>query len=383
MSETLDAPVARNTSCGDAGNPETRGACEPSSQSCRFVSGAKGPPPGSYDADVVILALERPEETLAAIASALRQRGVSRHVFVVDQGSSPGTLRRLAAAVSGRPDATLVSLSGNQGVAGGRNHGSALGHGRVIAALDNDAEYATDDTLARMVRALDAEPGLGAIGCRITSYATGRDDLSSWGYPKTLLPSSAHAFDTVTFVGAGHAIRRTAWEDAGGYDGALFFCWEEYDFCLRAIALGWQVRYRGDIVVRHKVSPDRRIAWSGGRWFYHVRNRLYIARKQGAGWLALASRIAGYVVKGLRNGRPLQTVQAVRAGMALPVKIGADRLPREARAYLRRNDRLHRGSVARRVWREVLAGMPGHAVASPLAADHGAHPSPSGFPLGQ
>ncbi len=45
-----------------------------------------------------------------------------------------------------------------------------------------------------------------------------------------------------------------AWEQAGGYDAKLFFCWEEFDFCLRAIALGWRIRYRGDIVIRHKVS---------------------------------------------------------------------------------------------------------------------------------
>ena len=30
-----------------------------------------------------------------------------------------------------------------------------------------------------------------------------------------------------------------AWQQAGGYDPKLFFCWEEFDFCLRAIALGW------------------------------------------------------------------------------------------------------------------------------------------------
>ena len=50
-----------------------------------------------YDADVLILALDRAEETLAAIRSALAQTGVSRHVFVVDQGSRPEDVARLAA----------------------------------------------------------------------------------------------------------------------------------------------------------------------------------------------------------------------------------------------------------------------------------------------
>ena len=101
------------------------------------------------------------------------------------------------------------------------------------------------------------DPTLAAIGCRILLGSSDADDMSSWGYPSSLLPRAGKSFDTVTFVGAGHAIRRAAWD---GYDEALFFCWEEFDFCLRAIERGWRIRYRGDIAVHHKVSPERRVA---------------------------------------------------------------------------------------------------------------------------
>lgn len=247
----------------------------------RLIAGAPGAPEPRYDADVVILALDRPDETVAAIRSALGQTGVSRHLFVVDQGSRPEHLARLAQEIAGRPDATLMQLGSNQGVAGGRNRASGLGHGRAIIAIDNDAEFARDDTLARAVRALDEDATLAAIGFRVQVYATSADDLSSWGYPRPMLPRAADTFDAATYVGAGHAIRRAAWEDAGGYDEALFFCWEELDFCLRAIDRGWRIRYRGDIAVRHKVSPERREAWSGTRWFYFVRNR-YMLSANGA-----------------------------------------------------------------------------------------------------
>jgi GT2 family glycosyltransferase len=213
-------------------------------------------------------------------------------------------LTRLEQAVQGRYDITLLSTERNLGVAGGRNLISGLGHGRVIVALDNDAEFASPDTVAQMVAVLDAEPRLGAIGCRIVTYASGDDDLSSWGYPIGLLPSAGESFDTVTYVGAGHAIRREAWQQAGGYDAKLFFCWEEFDFCLRAIALGWHIRYRGDIVVRHKVCAEQRVGWDDARWFYFVRNRIYIERKLDHSWFALLPRIAGYMVKGTCNGLP-------------------------------------------------------------------------------
>jgi len=326
-----------------------------------LLAGAADPPTGQYDADIIILALDRADETLAAITSALSQTGVSTHLLILDQGSRADTLNRLAEAVAGRNDATLLTAGANLGVAGGRNLASSRGHGRVIVALDNDAEFATADTVAHLVAALDGEPGLAAIGCRIVTFADGRDDLSSWGYPATLLPCAGDCFDTVTYVGAGHAIRRTAWEQTGGYDAALFFCWEEFDFCLRAIALGWRVRYRGDIVIRHKVCGERRVDWSADRWFYFVRNRLYIERKLGRRWPTMALRTAGYLLKGIRNGVLPQTLRAVLAAGRLPSLAGkasgriGQSLPPAAAFYLRRNDLAHRGPPLARIRREVLS----------------------------
>jgi GT2 family glycosyltransferase len=318
----------------------------------RWVAGAAGPPADAYDADVVILSLNRATETVAAIGSALAQSGVSRHVFVVDQGSTPQALAMIAAAVAERDDATLVALDRNLGVAGGRNRGAALGHGRVIAGLDNDAEFATGDTLQRLVAALDADPGLGAVACRIVRHDTGADDLSSWGYPIGLLPYAGRSFETGTFVGAGHVIRRTAWDAVGGYDPALFFCWEEYDFCLRAGACGWRIRYRGDLVVRHKLASEVRVAWSADRWFFQVRNRLYIGRKYGDGWVALAPRMIGYLLKGLRNGLVVQTVRAMHAAVRMPLPACGPVVPRVDPT------RRYRGGWLTRLAREVLAPLP-------------------------
>jgi GT2 family glycosyltransferase len=321
----------------------------------RHIAGATGPPQGAYDADVVILSLDRADETGAAIRSALAQHGVSRHVFVVDQGSQPEALARLAYAVAGRPDATLVALDRNYGVAGGRNRGSSLGHGRVIFGLDNDAEFADATTLAHAVAALDEDPSLAGIGCRILLHAWDADDLSSWGYPATLLPRAGESFDTVTFVGAGHAIRRAAWD---GYDDTLFFCWEELDFCLRAIERGWRIRYCGDIEVRHKVCPERRFTWSSTRWFHFVRNRLYIERKWHSGWFALLPRIGFYLVRGARNGLLQQTLAALPAAFRMSAGLPGRRHSAAALHYIQLNDTAHRGSLRAQIWRAISAGLP-------------------------
>ena len=326
----------------------------------RHVAGAPSAPVDDYDADVVILSLDRATETAAAIQTALAQTGVSRHVFIVDQGSRPDALAHLAGIVAGRTDATLMVLDHNHGVAGGRNRGSALGHGRVIFGLDNDAEFADRTTLAHAVATLDADAKIAAVGCRIVLHANGGDDLSSWGYPASLLPRAGETFDAVTFVGAGHAIRRTAWDACGGYDDALHFCWEEFDFCLRAIQAGWRIRYHGDIQIRHKVSADRRCEWSETRWFYFVRNRLYIGRKWGASWLSLAPRFAGYLLKGAGNGILTQTLRALPAAVRLASTMPSLRQSPATRAYLGMNDTNHRGQWLSRLTREgprMLSGQ--------------------------
>lgn len=368
----------------------------------QHVAGAAAAP-AEYDADVVILALDRAAETVEAIASARAQRGVSRHVWVADQGSRPENLAVLAAAVAGAADVTLVRLDRNWGVAGGRNRATALGRGRVVFALDNDAEFASPDTLAAAVAALDAEPDLAVIACRILVHATGAEDLLSWGYPPALLPRVAESFDAVTFVGAGHAIRRADFARAAGYDDALFFCWEEFDFALRAINLGSRIRYRGDIAVRHKVSGEQRVAWSGSRWFHFVRNRLYVAMKFGQRPAALLPRFLGYQVKGARNGVLPQGLRAGLAALRLArafrppaAEAALYRLSPQALDYIARNDAAHRGGWLRRARAEVLAALPGaapqpaagamlSAAAAPATADAESpdRPPDSGAPGGE
>jgi GT2 family glycosyltransferase len=325
----------------------------------RHVAGEAGPPDGRYDADIVILSLDRPEETVAAIASALAQAGISRHVFVVDQGSRPESLAHIARAVEGREDATLVSLGRNRGVPGGRNAGTRLGHGTIIAAIDNDAVFGAPDVVARAVAAFADDPSLGAVGFRILVDATGEDDASSWGYAASLRGRTAGCFDAVTFVGCGHAIRRQTWEDAGAYDEALFFTWEEFDFCQRAIARGWRIAYHGQLCVRHKLCPEQKRGWSNDRWFYVVRNRLYIARKWGMGWGSLAPRCAAYLMKGAYNGKALQTVRALAAARRMARQLPPPlRMGHAARAYVVANDAAHRGSVLTRLRCDVLVRLP-------------------------
>ncbi|HET9148819.1 MAG TPA: glycosyltransferase [Acetobacteraceae bacterium] len=306
----------------------------------RLIAGC-APPGGGYDADIVILSHHRLAETIAAIRSAQAQGGTRCHVIVLDQDSPAGTREALAAAVSEADTVGLYIIDANLGVGGGRNLATSLGHGRAIIALDNDAVFAGPDVAARAVRRLGADPGLGAIGFRILA-ADGRGlDLTSWGYPRALIPRAGERFPVTTFVGCGHAISRACWERLGGYDASLFFTWEEYEFSLRAIEAGWRIEHHGDLAVIHGVSPEARVEWSGVRWRQFVRNRLLIARDWNGAWGA-APRALAYLAKGARDGRLSATIRAIDDARALAASRPRRSMTAPMRAYLWANEARHR-----------------------------------------
>jgi GT2 family glycosyltransferase len=318
----------------------------------RLVAGSRVPL-GAYDADIIILSLNRLPETLEAIQSALTQRGITFHVTVLDQGSEPEIIRDLARTFSKAVNFSLYTSETNLGVAGGRNLAASLGHGQIIIALDNDAIFGDKWVAGKAVRTFAREPDLGALGFNILSADGTHPDKFSWGYPTRLIPRFRERFDTTTFVGAGHAIRRVTWNAAGGYDPAFFFTWEEYDFCLAAIALSWRICYDGSLAIIHKISPNARIGWNETRMTYFVRNRLIISRKWGASWVGLIPRMLGYLIKALLNGRFTATLHGIHAAFHADIP-HSRKMPKTMRNYLYINETRHRGSWLNRLRTEVF-----------------------------
>ena len=311
---------------------------------------------GAYDADIFILCLGRLDETKTAIGSALAQRGGRFHVSVLDQGSEPEMLHELAVRFGKARDFALYAAPENRGVAAGRNMLAALGHGRIIVVLDNDARFADEYVVAGALRRFEKSPELGAIGFCILAAGGQGPDLTSWGYPKALLPRHRARFAATTFVGAGHAIRRAAWAAVGGYDESFFFTWEEYDFCLAAIARGWRILYEGGLAVIHTPAAEARVRWQGARMTHFIRNRLVIARKWRQSWL-LAPWLLGYGLIAARHGIFSAAWAGFCQGRAVPV-VGPRKMPGAMRDYIRAHETRQRGTLLTRVKLELLSRLP-------------------------
>ena len=318
--------------------------------------------------DVILLSWNRTEMTIETIESLLEQKGVDLKIWIVDQGSTPDNLAMLKAATQAYPNICIEALEENVGVPGGRNIGMALGSSEYTVSIDNDAIFESDDALARVVQIFDQEPDLGVIGFRIMNYYTQQDDEYSWSYPKPLKQIRDQRFLTTCFCGCGHAIRRSVFEKANRYDAELFFYWEETDFSYRVINLGYKIVYEPSIRVRHKVSPEARVSWEGQRFYYLVRNVIYMRLKYAKNKLKILILILGYLVKGSYNRLLQQTLQGIIDGLKMYFRLRPQLLKQspelysltsKTEDYLYENWFRHRGSLWHQIRNDVLANLPG------------------------
>ncbi|CAH0529078.1 glycosyltransferase family 2 protein [Vibrio hippocampi] len=229
--------------------------------------------------DTTILSWDRSDDTLAAISSALTQKDIINKVIVVDQGSKPENVTKLRDFSRDKHNLAIVYNDENLGVPGGRNCAARQGDGKYVVALDNDAEFINESQLKKAVDIMEENPDIAVLAFRILRFGSSEDDWSSWPFGSTDKWPSDSSFYTTKFVGAGHMIRREAFDDIGGYDDKLFFMHEEVDLSKRLINKGYKIRYTHEVVIGHKVSKEHRVPWNSTRAMYDVRNSLYLAVK--------------------------------------------------------------------------------------------------------
>lgn len=308
--------------------------------------------------DVVLLSWNRLEDTLAAVNSVLTQDVDSLSLWIVDQGSGPQQISSLRELSNTHPEVHLIELPHNVGVPAGRNIGIKAGAADFIVSLDNDAIFDSTHALTMAVECLVSDPRLGAVAFRALDHETGELDLGSWAYPKALMDAS-EPVPVTRFVGVGHAIRRSAFTEAGGYDEELFFCEEELDLSYRLIDRGYSILYDPAIVVLHKRSPEDRIDWGNGRVYHQVRNAVLVHHRHHRRLAGTAMVASGWLLRAIYNGQVRQAVQGVTDAIrSLSHEGDTRRLSAETRRYLWEYDTRLRGSLVARLRDDVLAALP-------------------------
>ncbi|HSR48972.1 MAG TPA: glycosyltransferase family 2 protein [Anaerolineales bacterium] len=310
--------------------------------------------------DVVILSLDREKETLRLLESIAKQRGPEYHVWLVDQGSQPSSLAALKGGLEGFEALTLIELGENTGVAKGRNIGIRAGEAPCIVCIDNDAYFEDPDSLARAAARFAEQAGVGAISFKICEPG-GAISRSSWPFGSSVPFTQEVPCLVAQFAGAAHALRREAVHQTELHDEKLFFYWEELDLSYQLIHAGYSILYDPNIRIVHDHSASARLSWKTGRYYYLVRNGLYVRYKYERSRRGFLLYAGGYLLRGLRNGVFVQALRGVRDSLRWVEQMDEGSEPARDPAVLEyvwlHNLRM-RGSLVRRFLREALARLP-------------------------
>lgn len=183
--------------------------------------------------------------TLAeTMQSALAQTHPTVEIVIVDDGSTdPETLALLARNPWPR---TRVMHQQNAGPAAARNRAIAASTGRYILPLDAD-DLIDPGYVEKAVAVLDVQPQVGVVYCKADKFGA---ENGPWLLPAYSLRELA--IDNVIFVTS--LFRRADWEAVGGFSESLKHGVEDYDFWVKLVALGRDVRQLDECLFHYRVG---------------------------------------------------------------------------------------------------------------------------------
>ncbi|MCH7564709.1 MAG: glycosyltransferase family 2 protein [Gemmatimonadetes bacterium] len=225
------------------------------------------------DLSIVIVTWNARDDVLRCLdAVESGKSSLDVEVVLVDNASSDDTV---GAVRSCHPDVRIVEDSTNRGFARANNLGLDIACGRHVLLLNPDTEVGSE-TLRTCVETLDAEPEVGAVGCRLlypdgsVQYECARRAYRLthlvWEafYLHVIFPQNrvfAHQLmgdwdhtgvrDVEAISGAFFMARREVFQAVARVPDTVFMYHEDLSLCLKIRERGWRIRFRGDVSTVH------------------------------------------------------------------------------------------------------------------------------------
>ncbi|HEU5087354.1 MAG TPA: glycosyltransferase family 2 protein, partial [Roseiflexaceae bacterium] len=219
--------------------------------------------------DVVIVNYNT-RELLRACLESLRNSDAAS-IVVVDNGSNDGSTEMVTNEF---PNVLLRAKPYSRGYGAGANSGARLCHAPYVLVLNSDTEI-PPGAIGALARYLDEHPSVGLVGPRL-SNPDGSLQTSCFHFPTPFymltlesslhniagkmpglrnryLPTSdhAHARPVPWVLGAALAMRRSVFDELGGFDEGFFMYNEEIDLAYRVWKAGWQVHFAPVTTILH------------------------------------------------------------------------------------------------------------------------------------
>lgn len=263
---------------------------------------------------VLIINWNRKEILRQVLLNLAQQTYPHFEIIIADNGSTDGAPEMVESEF---PNVKLIRLDDNLGIKG-YNIAFKNSAGEFIVILDNDS-YLEETGIAKIVKKFQNYPGLGALGCKVYNYYSGK--VHHW-HPKVKDENgSEKGFDSPLFNGCAGAAKSSVLKEVGFYPEEFFLYENERDLCTRIINAGYAVKYFTDIVGFHMVSDEGR---SNERLiFYATRNQIWYF------WKYMPIRIALWKTVKITVFNMLAAVKNMRVKMYLmPIASALRGLPK-------------------------------------------------------
>lgn len=300
-------------------------------------------PPEPPLVSILIATRDRPEALLRCLTHVARQDYERIEVVVFDDASTMPSGEAILRQAAGTYPLRMFRAGTRQGVAGARNRLAEAAAGEVLLFLDDDAWLPGPKAVTRAVEAFERHPRAGALAFCIHDERPRRRALLT---PHTRAavrrrPSLLQEPHRVShYLGGGHALLRSAADEAGPYASHLQFGEEELDRSYRLLEAGYEIWYVPDVTVRHRPPAAHGSDESARQLYHHVRNRLYLA------WRYLPARylptyasywLLRYGARALRNGHLRAYLGGLVHGLAALADVPRTPLSPATCLYLRRH----------------------------------------------
>ncbi|MFN0159027.1 MAG: glycosyltransferase family 2 protein [Bacteroidota bacterium] len=195
--------------------------------------------------------------------------GVPYEVVVVDNASTDGSREIIRREF---PDVTLIESDDNSGFSRGNSLGAQNASGKYLLFLNTDA-YFIENSMKVLAGYMEEHATVAAVG-PVLVFEDGRFQLSAGKLPNVWVEFTdkivytldrqgrgtlsgifrwlfRHTQRTGWITGACMMVRRSAFEQIGGFDEKMFMYYEDKDICKRIAEAGWQVVYYTGTTVVH------------------------------------------------------------------------------------------------------------------------------------
>lgn len=265
------------------------------------------------------------------------------HVVVVDNGSSDDSAKQIMANHS---ETTLVKCETNRGIAAGYNRGIqfALTAGaEYVVVMNNDLIFAPQ-FLSEMVNTAQNWPKSGIVMPKIYYYDEPEIIWSTGGrtrwMPSNILlrdrqkqdGSNLQTEEIIEFAPSCCLLLDRELCQQVLFDESYFFYYDDWDFCLEARNMGWQIVFSPDSHIWHKVSRSTQNSPKSLRWWkvlgqscvrYHRKHHSLGLLAAYVTWVLLREMIKGNFkslptfLRGIQLGLQARTVDDMQPGWSV------------------------------------------------------------------